>query len=255
MPVAWKTEELSVNGLKTQVLSAGKGDPVVFFHGGGTVGGWDFLEPLTGKFKVYMPYHPGFGGTGDDTGMTTVQDYVMHYLDLLDLLKIGKFSLVGFSLGGWIASTFATQHADRLKRLALVAPAGLWDKAHPTTDLFRLKPEELAPALAENLAVLGPPPDPHDIDALVNGYREFTTLARIGWQRLYEPKLSKYLHRITVPTLFIWGKQDKIVPEAQSAMWTKLVKGSKLKTYSPSGHLVMNEKPESVKAIAEFLAA
>ena len=56
-----------------------------------------------------------------------------------------------------------------------------------------------------------------------------------------------------MPTLFVWGKQDKIIPEAQSATWTKLVKGSKLKTFSPAGHLVMNEKPEAVKAIAEFL--
>jgi pimeloyl-ACP methyl ester carboxylesterase len=255
MAVQWKSEELTVNGLKTQVLSAGAGEPVMFWHGGGTVGGWDFLAPLTEKFHVHVPLHPGFGGTGDDTGMTTVQDYVMHYLDLLDALKLGKFSLIGFSLGGWIASTYATQHADKLKKLVLVGPAGLWVKEHPTTDLFRLKPEELAPALAENLAVLGPPPDPHDIDALVEGYREVTTLARIGWQRLYEPKLAKYLHRITAPTLFVWGKQDKIVPEAQSATWTKLVKGSKLKTFAPAGHLVLNERPEAVGAIAEFLAS
>ena len=255
MAVQWKSEELTVNGVKTQVLSAGKGEPLMFWHGGGTVGGWDFAAPWTEKFKVYLPLHPGFGGSGDDPGMTTIQDYVMHYLDLLDALKVGTFNLVGFSLGGWIASTFATQHADRLKKLVLVAPAGLWVKEHPTTDLFRLKPEELAPALAENLSVLGPPPDPHDIDALVAGYREFSTLARIAWQRIYEPKLAKYLHRITVPTLFVWGKQDKIVPEAQSATWTKLVKGSKLQTFSPSGHLVLNEKPEAVRAIAEFLAS
>ncbi|MGH7226910.1 MAG: alpha/beta fold hydrolase, partial [Gemmataceae bacterium] len=163
MAVDWKTEELSVNGLKTEVLSAGKGEPVMFWHGAGTGGGWDFLEPLTERFKVYMTYHPGWGGSGDDAGMTTAQDYVMHYLDLLDQMKLGKFSLIGLSMGGWFASTFATQHADRLKKLALVAPAGLWVKDHPTTDIFRLKPEELAPALAENLAALGPPPDMHNV--------------------------------------------------------------------------------------------
>jgi pimeloyl-ACP methyl ester carboxylesterase len=255
MAVDWKSDELTVNGLKTQVLSAGKGEPLMFWHGGGTVGGWDFAAPWAEKFKVYLPLHPGFGGSGDDPGMTTIQDYVMHYLDLLDVLKLGKFSLVGFSLGGWIAATFATQHADKLKKLALVGPAGLWVKDHPTTDLFRLKPEELPFALAENLAVLGPPPDPHDIDAMVEGYREITTLARIGWQRLYEPKLAKYLHRITVPTLFVWGKQDKVVPAAQAANWIKLVPGSTVKFFEPAGHLVLNEKPEAARAVAEFLAS
>jgi len=255
MAVTWKSEELTVNGVKTQVLSAGKGDPLMFWHGAGTGGGWDFAAPWTEKFKVYIPYHPGWGGSADDTSMTTTQDFVMHYLELLDLMKLGKINLVGLSMGGWFASTFATQHSERLKKLVLVAPAGLRDKAHPTTDIFRIKPEELAPYLAENLAALGPPPDPHDLDFVVNSYREATSFARLAWERIYDVKLPKYLHRISVPTLFVWGKQDKIVPEAQSATWTKLVKGSKLKTFSPAGHLVLNEKPEAVKAVRDFLAA
>jgi pimeloyl-ACP methyl ester carboxylesterase len=255
MAVQWKSDELTVNGVKTQVLSAGKGEPLMFWHGAGTGGGWDFLAPLTERFKVYLPYHPGWGGSADDASMTTIQDYVMHYIELLDQLKLGKIDLVGLSMGGWIASTFATQHSERLKKLVLVAPAGLRVKEHPTTDLFRIKPEEIAPYLAENLAALGPPPDPHDIEFIVNAYREQTSFARIAWERIYDSKLPKYLHRISVPTLFVWGKQDKIVPEAQSATWTKLVKGSKLQTFSPAGHLVLNEKPEAVRAIAEFLAS
>src|SRR5665213_263731 len=255
MSIEWKAEEHTVNGVKTQVLSAGKGEPVMFWHGAGTGCGWDFLAPLTEKFKVYLPYHPGWGGSADETSMTTTQDFVMHYLELFDLMKLGKVDLVGFSMGGWFASTFATQHSERLKKLVLVAPAGLRVKEHPTLDLFKIKPEEIAPYLAENLAALGPPPDPTDIDFIVNAYREQTSLARIAWERIYDSKLPKYLHRITVPTLFVWGKQDRIIPEAQSATWTKLVKGSKLQTFSPAGHLVLNEKPEAVKVIGEFLAA
>lgn len=255
MAVQWNSELHDVNGVKTQVLSAGRGEPLMFWHGAGTGGGWDFLAPLTETFKVLVPYHPGWGGSADDTGMTTVQDYVMHYLELLDLLKIGKFNLVGLSMGGWFASTFATQHSERLRKLVLVAPAGLRVKEHPTADLFRIKPEELPPHLAENLAALGPPPDPHDVEFVVNSYREATSFARLAWERVYDVKLPKYLHRIAVPTLFIWGKQDKIVPAAQSATWTGLIKGATLKTFAPAGHLVLNERPEAVTAIGEFLAA
>lgn len=255
MAVAWENLELKINGLKTQVLRAGAGQPLMFWHGGGTAGGWEFAAPWTERFQVYLPLHPGFGGSGDDPGMTTIQDYVMHYLDLLDALSIGRFNLVGMSLGGWMGATFATQHSDRLQKLVLVAPAGLWVKEHPVTDLFRLKPEELVPALTENPAALGPPPDPHDVNFIVESYREMTTLARLGWQRLYEPKLSKYLHRISVPTLLIWGKEDRIVPEAQAAIWNKLIPGSALRTFSPCGHVVLHERPDAVKAIAEFLSA
>lgn len=254
MGVRWESQELTVNGLKTQVLCAGAGEPLMFWHGGGTAGGWEFAAPWTERFKLYLPLHPGYGGSGDDPRMTTIQDYVMHYLDLLDELSIDRFHLVGFSLGGWMAATFATQHSARLKKLVLVAPAGLWVKEHPLTDLFRLKPEELAPALAENLAALGPPPDPHDVDAVVEGYREMTTLARIGWQRLYDPKLSKFLHRIHAPTLLVWGKQDRIVPEAQAQSWAGMINGSTLRTFAPSGHVVLHERPDAVKAIGEFLS-
>lgn len=255
MAIAWKSQELTVNGLKTQVLSAGEGQPLMFWHAGGTLGGWEFAAPWTERFKVYVPLHPGFGGSGDDPSMTTIQDYVMHYLYLLDLLKIERFNLVGFSLGGWMAATYATQHSDRLRKLVLVAPAGLWVKEHPITDLFRLKPEELVPALAENPAALGPLPDPHDVNVVVESYRELTTLARLCWQRFYDPKLSRYLSRIDVPTLLVWGNHDRVVPETQAAEWSKLIKGSTVKRFAPSGHEVLHERPEAARAISEFLTS
>lgn len=255
MAIAWQSQELSVNGLKTQVLTAGRGEPLVFWHGGGTAGGWEFAAPWVEKFSVYLPLHPGFGGSADDPGITTIQDYLMHYLDLLDELHLERFNLVGFSLGGWMAASFASQQAGRVRRLALVAPAGLWVREHPTTDLFRLKPEELPAALAENVAALGPPPDPHDVNAIVEGYRELTTLARLGWQRMYDPKLSRHLHRIRVPSLFVWGQQDRIVPVAQAAEWMRWISGSQLRTFTPAGHTVLHERPDAVRAVGEFLSS
>jgi pimeloyl-ACP methyl ester carboxylesterase len=252
MAVQWKTDELTVNGIKTQLLTAGSGEPVMFWHGAGTAGGWDFLAPLTEKFKVYLPIHVGFGGSGDDPGISGIQDYVMHYLELLDQLKIGKFSAIGHSMGGWIGAAFATQHADRLKKLVLIAPAGLHDKEHPATDLFSIKDAELPLYLVHDLAVLGPPPE-ITVDFIVAAYREQTSWARVAWQRNYDPKLAKWLHRITVPTLLVWGKQDRICPAAQAPVWQKLIPGSTIKIFEGAGHLVTHEKPESMRAITEFL--
>lgn len=254
MSINWTVQELEVNGLRTQVLSAGSGEPLVFWHGGGTAGGWEFAAPWTDRFTVFVPLHPGFGGSADDPGITSIQDYLMHYLDLLDVLRIERFQLVGFSLGGWMAASFASQHRERLRRLVLVAPAGLWVKEHPIVDIFRLKPEELPSALADNVAALGAPPDPHDVNAIVQGYREMTSLARVGWQRLYDPRLVRYLHRITVPTLFIWGEHDRIVPRAQAETWMRHVRGSQLRTFSPAGHVVLHERPEAARAVQEFLS-
>ena len=73
-------EELTVDGVKTVVYSAGKGEPLVLFHGAGTVDGFDFAEQWAEKFRVIVPYHPGFGESGDDPAITEIHDYVMHYL-------------------------------------------------------------------------------------------------------------------------------------------------------------------------------
>ena len=100
----FKRETYTVDGVPTVVHSAGNGEPVVFFHGAGTVDGFDFAEPWTDRFKVIVPYHPGFCESGDDTSFTDLHDYVMHYLDLFDALRLDRGS-------GGVARTFAIKSA------------------------------------------------------------------------------------------------------------------------------------------------
>jgi len=78
----------TVNGVKTVVLTAGRGEPLVFLHGAGTFHGFEFAKPWAEKFRVVIPFHPGFGESGDDPTMTDLHDYVMHYLELFDALGL-----------------------------------------------------------------------------------------------------------------------------------------------------------------------
>ena len=137
-------ETLTIDGVKTVVYTAGKGEPLVFFHGAGTVDGYDFAEPWTDKFRVIVPYHPGFGESGDDPTFTDLHDYVMHYLELFDMLKLDRFNLVGLSLGGYLAAKFASEHGHRVKKLALIAPAGMIDPKHPMLDVIAMPGEQIA---------------------------------------------------------------------------------------------------------------
>jgi pimeloyl-ACP methyl ester carboxylesterase len=145
---------------------------------------------------VCAPYHPGFGESDDAPTMLDIHDYVMHYVDLLDALGIEKVNLVGFSLGGGIAARFATEHSHRVIKLALVGPAGLRDKEHPTTDVMALPPEQLPALLVSNFEVIKRHlPEKPDLDFMAARYREATTVARLFWERPWDRKLPRQLHR------------------------------------------------------------
>ena len=247
-------ETLTVDGVKTVVYTAGQGEPLVFFHGAGTVDGHDFAEPWADKFKVIVPYHPGFGESGDDPSFTSLHDYVMHYLELFDMMKLDTFNLVGLSLGGYLAAKFASEHGHRVKKLALIAPAGMIDEKHPIIDILSIPGEEVPGLLVSNFDVLLKRlPAKPDLDFIGDRYRESGTTARLLWEHPLDPKFMRYLHRIKMPTMIVWGDEDKIIPVQQSEMWRKFVPAADIKIFKGAGHLVHLEKQEAVDAIGKFM--
>jgi pimeloyl-ACP methyl ester carboxylesterase len=250
---AFALEKVVVNGIETAFLVGGDGPPLVFLHGASTATGFGFAAGWTKRFKVYCPYHPGFGESADDPSITEMHDYILHYLDLFDRLGLRKFHLAGHSMGGWMAASFAIEQSHRIERLALVAPAGLHVKENPTVDIFKILPNELGEYLVADLAVLGRlMPAAPDIDFLAARYRESTSVARFAWTSLFDRKLPRWLHRVSVPTLLVWGAKDSIVPAAQAAVWAKLIPGATTAISPNVGHLVLEEDPTMVERIGGF---
>jgi pimeloyl-ACP methyl ester carboxylesterase len=255
-PPQFKRETHTINGLNTTVLAAGSGPPLVFLHGAGIWHGINFALPWTEKFRVIVPFHPGLGEADDDPAMTDVHDYVMHYLELFEALGLEKFNLVGFSLGGWLAANFAVGHGHRVERLVLVGPAGLRGKERPKGDLFLLPPEKIPSMLVSNFDVIKPflPTNPNDLDFMGARYREGGTLARLWWERPYDKKLPRYMHRLTMPTLLVWGDEDQLIPSAQAELWKSFIPKADIQIFKGAGHLVLDEKREAVDAVQRFLS-
>lgn len=248
-------ETLTIDGIDTVVHSAGSGEPVVFFHGAGTVDGFDFAEPWAEKFRVIVPYHPGFGESGDDPRVDDAHDYVMHYLELFDALGLDTFHLVGLSLGGYLAAKFSVEHRHRVRKLGLIAPALMLDAEHPLTDILALRGEEVIGLLVKDFDVLKPHlPETPGIDFIADRYREATALARLQWEHPNDLKLPRYLHRLTMPTMIVWGEDDQIVPVAQARAWKAALPDVKIEIVPDAGHLVHLEKPDVVAALGNFLA-
>ena len=243
---------LDVNGIDTAVLTAGAGETLVFFHGAGTVTGFDALLPLADRFRLVVPQHPGFGASADDPRVDGIHDYVLHYLDLFDALGIDEFSLAGHSMGGWLAAWFAVEQTPRIRRLVLAAPAGLRVPEHPAADLFTIPDERMGEFMTADLSLFaGTVPTP---DSLAAGYRELTSAARVMWERPYDLRLPRWTHRLTMPTLLLWGTADRLIPAGQADAWTALLPNAERRLLPGVGHLLFDEAPAAVEAVAGFLS-
>jgi pimeloyl-ACP methyl ester carboxylesterase len=251
----FQRESIYVNGVKVAMLSAGQGEPLVFWHGAGTWHGFDFALPWTSRFRVIIPFHPGFGDSGDAPEMASAGDYALHYLEMFDQLGLDRANLVGFSMGGRLAATFAIEHRRRVRKLVLIAPAGLDVPEHPMANLAQVKAEEIPGYLVENLSVIASHlpkgPDPEFAAARA---REGGNFAKLMQNGLAGPWLPRWLHRVNMPTLIAWGDKDRILPAGQAEAWKKLIPHAQVRIFPGAGHLVADEKPECASAIADFLA-
>ena len=252
---SFNEEHLNVNGVDVAVLTAGDGPPLVFFHGAGTFAGFDGLLPLAERFRLIVPFHPGYGPSADDTSVDSIHDYVLHYLDVFDQLELDELTLAGFSMGGLLASWFAIEQTQRIKRLVLAAPLGLRVPEHPTTDIFAVPDEELLSYVAHDMSVFeGKVPMPPTPKFLAARYRESTSTARMFWSRVYDLKLEKWLHRLTMPTLLVWGDRDRLIPAGQAPVWAAAIPNAEVTIVPGVGHLLFEESPQAAEAVLEFAA-
>ena len=250
----FERREVAINGVNTVVYSAGTGSPLVYLHGSGTFTGFGFANGWTASHQVVIPFHPGYGESADDDRIESIQDYVLHYLDLFDKLGLETLNLVGSSLGGWIASEIAVMQPNRLDKLVLAAPGGLYVNDVPSTDLFSVHPRDLASYLVADPGVLAPFfPTGHDIEFMALRYRETTSTARLIWERPGNPKLDQWLHRISCETLLLWGEQDRVKPLGQADRWLKLLPNARLEVMKGLGHLPLDESADAADVVLKFL--
>jgi pimeloyl-ACP methyl ester carboxylesterase len=251
---SYREERFDLRGIETVVQIAGEGEPLVFLHGAGTVTGFDALLPLAERFKLIVPFHPGFGPSADDITVDDIHDYRRHYLDLFDELGLAEMALAGHSMGGWLAANFAADHTERVTRLVLAAPFGMRVEEHPTTDFLAIPGDQLPTYLTADMSIFeGHVPMPPTPEFLADRYRESTSAARLMWTRPYDLKLHRWLHRLRMPTLILWGDADRLIPVEQAAVWADLISDAEVRTLPGVGHLMFDESREAVDALGSFV--
>ncbi|MCI0643114.1 MAG: alpha/beta hydrolase [Gemmataceae bacterium] len=253
-------EIIDVAGRSTVMRHGGEGPPLVYLHSGlGESFMWlPFFQSWSKKFRVLVPTHPGFGNSGGFDQIDNIEDMAFHYVEMLDALGLEEVCLGGVSVGGWIAAEFAVRWPERVKKLWIADAPGMWVEDQPPADMFRImhdrdKLRELLfydPKGAMASVVVKDDPDEQ---TMLTAYQSLTVLARLVWERPYDPKLPARLRRVQCPTLLIWGDHDKLIPPAYGEAYKKHIAGAELNLIKNCGHLPMFEKEsEFVELIGKF---
>jgi pimeloyl-ACP methyl ester carboxylesterase len=252
-------ERMTVAGIDLEVLRRGAGPPLVYLHGMETLDPRaPFLDLLARRRTVIAPSSPGFGASPRPAEFETVYDLVQLHLALIDALPAGKVTLVGHSFGGWLAAEIAVACSHRLDRLVLIDAFGIKLGDRETADIFDVfnaSPDEVRRRSWHDPGRFAP-----DFDALPDAEiiayaRGRDALCLYGWQPyMYNPRLARWLRRIAVPTLVLWGDSDGIVAPDYGRAYSRLIPGVRFELVEHAGHSPQIEQPEVVAGhIAQFL--
>ena len=232
--------EIKVRSVTIKLHRAGRGPTVLFLHGAGGVPQWlPFFDALAERYEMLVPEHPGFGGSDDPPWISSMSDLAMFYLDLIEEAGLDRIHLIGNSLGGWLAAEILIRDGSRFRSLVQLAPAGIRVKGVPCGDNFIWGPEEAVRNLYHDQyfadRILALTPSETQMDVML---RNRFTVAKLGWQpRWFNPDLEKWLHRIKLPSLIVWGDDDKIMPSANAALWQERLPDARLVMVDQCGHL------------------
>jgi|FLYL01.1.fsa_nt_gi pimeloyl-ACP methyl ester carboxylesterase len=259
-PSDYKTVTAWRDQVETRVRIAGQGPPIVFFHGAFGLQ-WDpFLEALSRGRTVYAPEFPGTSPGLPDAikPIDTLWDLVLYYDELLDALGLDSVALLGHSFGGMVAAEVAANSRHRVSKLVLIDPIGLWRDdapvrnwmATPMTELPKYLFADPDRPLARMLTAAAADTSEAALDGLIQVMWSLACTGKFVWP-IPDRGLHKRLHRITVPTLIIWGKQDGLNPPVYADEFARRIKGSRVELIDGAGHVPQLEQQAAVLQLVE----
>ncbi|MDA1326386.1 MAG: alpha/beta hydrolase [Proteobacteria bacterium] len=267
-----ESRSIEVQGHKIQLAEAGAGDPVLYLHGfadlhSASTEMFPFHEKLAENFRLIAPAHPACAGSEEREDIDSIDDFVFHYIELLDVLGLDRFHLVGNCVGGWIAAEIAIRYPDKLRSLTLIGAPGLFVQGQSIADLFWVaQPEDgvyyndlrsflFSDAKSEIGNALYPD-GRGEVDEELMRYKMFRFASRIGFTPPYfhDRKLIKRLSRYRGPALIVQGENDRFVPRAHAEAYAAGFASSRLEIIPNCGHSVVAERPEeTAAAVGGFL--
>jgi pimeloyl-ACP methyl ester carboxylesterase len=244
------THAVTVDGIgpvEVSMSDRGTGRPILLLHGGAgpqSVSGFGQMLADRHPVHVYTPTHPGFLGTPRPERLSSVAQLAQVYARLLDQLDVSDVTVIGNSIGGWIASELALLDGHRLKNVVLVDAVGIDVAGHPIADFFQLSLAEVAErsyhdpaAFPINIATMS---DQQKAGMAANR----AALAVYSGPSMADSTLRGRLSQITVPTLVAWGESDRMVDPDYGRAWADAIPHARFLLLHGAGHLPQIETPD-----------
>ena len=246
------TSHVTVEGIgavDVTVSERGAGHPVLLLHGGGgplTVTAWADRLAETRRARVLTPVHPGFNGTPRPDGLDSVSALARLYQALLAELALDDVTVVGNSIGGWIAAEMAVLGSHRVSSYVLVDAVGIEVPGHPVVDFFRLTPAEVAQRSYYDPATFGVDPAqlPPEAQAAMAGNR--AALLVYGGTAMTDPTLAGRLGGVAAPVLVVWGEADRIGDPDFGRAYAAAIPGGQFRLIERAGHMPQLETPDAL---------
>jgi pimeloyl-ACP methyl ester carboxylesterase len=250
------TTTVEVNGFPCRVWTKGSGPKLGFLAGFGGLPRWvPFLDELAKSRTVIVPSLPGYpGGAQGHTTLDSHLDWLLAVRQLLSKAGLAGADLLGASVGGSFAAETAAVFPDYVKKLALIAPFGLFDEAEPAADPWAQRKDNVPALMCADPkqweALVAPPEGANSIEWPIEMTRAAEAAARAFWP-LGNTKLEKRLPLIEAPTLVLWGEADRLLPPSYAKKFATGINGgingsTRIQTIPNAGHLAYLDQPEAV---------
>ncbi len=227
----------------------GEGQPFLLLHGGGgpaTVGGFAELLATTHPARAIIPVHPGFSGTPRPEPLHTVAGLAALYAALLDQLKLNDVTVVGNSIGGWIAAEMALLKSPRVSGIILIDAVGVQVPGHPVADFFSLSLDQVFQLSYHDPGPfrIDPATMPPAAQAIAAGNR--AALATYAGTPMSDPTLTDRLSTLELPVLVLWGDSDQIADPDYGRAYAAAIPMARFQLLTDTGHMPQIETPDQL---------
>lgn len=259
-------KSVTIFGAKIRYLEAGDATKpkVILLHGlGAQAESWQFnIAALSQNYHIIALDQVGFGKSDKPFLKYRIATYADFLDKFMSELKIEKASLVGNSMGGWIAGLMAIKYPNRVEKIVLADAAGIIPDVINSDEIYRLN-NSTRDEIRANLKLIFATPAFQNNEALVDQFMTQRVIANDGYTinsiiesiKRKEDFLNTRLAEIKKPTLIIWGKQDGLLPVADAYTFNKGIANSELVIFDNCGHVPQVEKAlDFNKKVLEFLA-